>query len=405
LAEITIPDEYIPVTPPGGDLPIISITVPDHTNTDQTIFYGVIANIRYTQTPTGISTILICYDYAYYLVAQYTSLQSTMYTASGSSYTPDQIIRYMLTGASTGTTGYDTTTKIYPYNLDTVAGWTSGSTDNPKTWTWTPQTKKWNVICDVAEYVDYFFYTYWKYNDPLTNEWCPVAYFVDATDIDSGDPCDFPAKVTCTASNDPYIAGSITTVNQDNYKVNTVRVYGNVDENGETLIGSSTSASVGVTILPIEHIEEDDSYCTQNAVDNAAAAWLEYLSTPGDVYTATFLKRSDLRLGQLLSMSGYDQIPSEDMRITGITYTITPGSVSVNAVFTTDRKLAAQRKLRKVVRPTLWTEITATVENYIKQIEMGKLVDVITANASEGKYWCKDENGNYFEARGPSSGS
>ena len=200
----------------------LMITMKDHSDTDQTVFYGYIPDQGLTYDKNEYTTKLDAYSHARNLVDQYipeADRNTVTWVPSGSTgYTtflePSVVVTTLLGGSAS----WNTTTGIKPYSINTVTDWGTASIPQ-RGWVWGPETTRWQAIMEMCDYLGWTFDTYYD----ATNDWQAGA-FCDLDDIDTY--LGIPAAVTFTKTDTPKYVMSVKKEKRGTEKINRVRVQG-----------------------------------------------------------------------------------------------------------------------------------------------------------------------------------
>lgn len=370
----------------------VVITMPDHTNTDQVVFVGVLPTQSNSYDDADDKTTFSGYDFAYYLTRQYVPGYELVAPAYQD---PSDTISNFLGG-----TWWLHNTNIEPYRLLDYHSYDPNELvwgDISRMFKWAPKTTKRTAIRDLEDYTNYIFEARWR--EVYTGVWQPCAYWVHATQLDSPtDGLDLPAQHVVT-SPDPYLLGPVVKESRGEEIYNKVTVQG-FDVDG--VLHSYTKELATVTSgdeRPVEYLEEDDGYDTDFKCQLRAQQLFNYYIMKPIVYTAHFHSRPDLRLWQKIKFSGYDKIPDSDMRITKISYTLTPdsGLVTVDVELVLDAMLSFTNALKRSATP-LWSRETNALIQASLDVQPTTEVGTITS-ISGNEATVTTERGTEIKAR------
>lgn len=270
-----------------------------------------------------------------------------------------------------GGSNWDKVTGIYPYRLNPVNPVVAGSwTPMPDVnWPFTSDMKASEAIAKMDDY--YQFVSLIKFKRITGySRYVPCYYHVHQDDIDNPDDyaltehrgLSLPAAVTVTAT-DKYLRGPITLDINGASKKNKVRVrcqgtdgtfYENVQvpDIPATPAGTAT-CSAGVYYgeeRPLVYLETNPELFTQAQAQLRAALLYQYVNQKITTYKATFSKRSDFEIYQILTLSGHSatHVPDGNYRIIGIRPRKYPGDVAVDVTLIPVAQLAAQIKINRI---------------------------------------------------------
>jgi len=136
---------------------------------------------------------------------------------------------------------------------------------------------------------------------------------------------------------------------------------------------------------------------TQDEVDEYCNALWELYRTDSSIYHATLLKRTDLRLMQLVKFVGYDKIPEDDMRITHITYRKGPNGIFVDIQCTLDKILTLNQILKESTTISDVNLIERIIDKKIKQTNNEKTMKAWVAKVQGDVATVKTDAGVFVE--------
>lgn len=353
------------VTP--GYFKNLRILAADHNAVDNCVFVGFIPSAGYTRAVAADKAMLNGFDYGWYLSKQFVP-EAIRITDEDTN--PSVTIKTLLGGEDwTGITG------IEPYELRDVADWANIK----KEYVWDSKTTKWKAIEEICEHTHHVFLLKWR--KTANDEYYSSAYFVHEDEIDTY--FDLPAMVTIT-SPDSYLMSGVRIEDKQEEKYNRVICKGANKITAEWF--DKTIESAGVTAgdeLPIEYVYESTDMDDQTKTDAKAQELYDFFHTVAKVYSASFKKRMDLKLYQKIKFVGYDNIATDEMRITGITYRRSIAEDIVDIQFTPDQKLSDLRKLIRSMGADFMSEQQRIKEDFfidLTKIAMGTTQEVISAN-------------------------
>jgi hypothetical protein len=135
--------------------------------------------------------------------------------------------------------------------------------------------------------------------------------------------------------------------------------------------------------LPIQMIVKRPDLLTSAECEDVAEDILAIMQDPPVIYHITLWKRTDLELYQQIIFSGFSTIPSDTMRIIGITYKDSPtGGTTVAIDVTTDKDLSSMRLLKTLVQDQ--TRTTESIARHIVKQEVQEIL-IGTGTDTEGK--------------------
>ena len=319
----------------------LRIIEPDHEGTDRCIFLGFIPGAGFDLAVANDKATLNGFDQAWYLQAQYvpTSLRVTDEDTN-----PASIINTLL-----GNANWANETGIEPYCINTVTDWSAIK----KSFIFDIKATKWKAIQEICAYCHHVFLVKWQ--KTADNQYYSCAYFVHEDELD--DHLDLPDMATITNPDAHLISrvkkgdgGSteypVQIEEAETEKFNRITVSGIDIETGTWY--HKTVESPGVISgdeIPIEFKYESSDLNTQVKVDALANALYDFYHTIAKYYFASFNSRMDFELYQKLEFVGFDDIPDELMRITGLTFDCQKTQNIVTVLFTSDQKLSDLRKL------------------------------------------------------------
>ena len=340
----------------------------DHLDVENIVFLGFIPGAGYTLATAADKVTLNAYDYGWYLSSQFVP-ESIRITDEDTN--PSDTIKTLLGGE----VNWVITTGIEPYQIRDVSDWAT----TKKPFLWDSKTSKWKAIQEICEYTHHVFMVKW--HKTANDEYYSIAYFVHEDEIDTY--LDLPAMVTVT-SPDSYLMSGVRIEDKQEEKYNRVICKGANKITAEWF--DKTVESAGVTAgdeLPIEYVYESTDMDDQTKTDAKAQELYDFFHTVAKVYSASFKKRMDLKLYQKIKFVGYDNIATDEMRITGITYRRSIAEDIVDIQFTPDQKLSDLRKLIRSMGADFMSEQQRIKEDFfidLTKIAMGTTQEVISAN-------------------------
>ena len=340
----------------------------DHLDVENIVFLGFIPGAGYTLATAADKVTLNAYDYGWYLSSQFVP-ESIRITDEDTN--PSDTIKTLLGGE----VNWVVTTGIEPYQIRDVSDWAT----TKKPFLWDSKTSKWKAIQEICEYTHHVFMVKW--HKTANDEYYSIAYFVHEDEIDTY--LDLPAMVTVT-SPDSYLMSGVRIEDKQEEKYNRVICKGANKITGDWF--DKTIESAGVTAgdeLPIEYVYESTDMDDQTKTDTKAQELYDFFHTVAKVYSASFKKRMDLQLYQKIKFVGYDNIATDEMRITGISYRRSIAEDIVDIQFTPDQKLSDLRKLIRSMGADFMSEQQRIKEDFfidLTKIAMGTTQEVISAN-------------------------
>ena len=195
------------------------------------------------------------------------------------------------------------------------------------------------------------------------SEYRPAIYFCDAEKIDDPDEgLDLPPPVTVTPD-DPHLVGQLEYAPAFQESANAVLVRYAETEGGATAeVSAHGLPSVGGWIYHVETIREATSTAAAQA---RADELLAYYAARHGTITASFSRRTDLRLFQLISFRGFDGVPEIPMRITSIKYAVEFADVEVTITAMPDLDGWLLRRLYLAANPDLVSETKAVASSVV----------------------------------------
>ena len=338
----------------------------DHNGTERRIFIGIVPGGSMVYRVANDEMNIDMVDYGWYLSRQ--KVQSEVISTYLSS-DPAYIIEQLL-----GATNCGNVTGIGDYHLYTNPNWgTIG-----KTFQWTTETSKWDAIKEICEYTGYVFHVYWTaYGDTPIYQ---VAYFCAADDIDTY--FNLPAQVTITNPDSQLI--NVNYISNQSDKINKVTVKGYDPDTTAyfTFIAIEDTVDAGEE-PPIEYRYSDFSGVldTMAKCETKAVSLYTDLNTVPWTYAATFKRRYDLQLYQKIKFSGYNGIPDDDMRITGITYNfgVNNHTVTIQCSPVTGLVVGNPEQVKRSMEPSVVSENELITNDRIRQlptVTIGTVTDI-----------------------------
>lgn len=196
-------------------------------------------------------------------------------------------------------------------------------------------------------------------------EYRPAIYFCDAEQIDDPDEgLDLPAAVTVTPD-DPLLVGQLEYAPAFQESANAVLVRYAATAGGATAeVTAYGLPSVGGWIFHVETITE---VTTESAAQARADELLAYYAARHGTVTATFARRTDLELFQVISFAGFEGVPDTPMRITSIKYTVGFADVEVAITAMPDLEWGLLRRLYLTANPDLVSETEAVASSVVRR--------------------------------------
>jgi hypothetical protein len=219
----------------------VMITMKDHTDTDQTVFYGYIPDQGLTYDKTEYTTKLDAYSHARNLVDQYipkddrNTVKWNPDTETTSFYGPSEIVETLLGGLD-----WNVTTGVKPRSIVPVSGW--GTITAPERgWVWGPETTRWQAIMEMCDYLGYMFDVVY---DTVYNWQAGIFCAVDDIDTYYGTP----DAVTFTTTATPKYVMSIKKEKRGTEKINRVRVQGKRNKRKLNFVSGSKEFTAEYTV-------------------------------------------------------------------------------------------------------------------------------------------------------------
>jgi PKD repeat protein len=139
---------------------------------------------------------------------------------------------------------------------------------------------------------------------------------------------------------------------------------------------------------------------TQDAVDEYALNYYDLCQLDPNVYHITLKDRTDLRLMQQVKFENYGKVPSDIMRITGITYRKSPAGIFVDIQCTLDRRMSLKKLMHNYTDVSNVNLMERIVNKKLKntiyeQTEKGDVVAVVGSTAigqTDGGVFSTKEN-------------
>lgn len=196
----------------------------------------------------------------------------------------------------------------------------------------------------------------------------PVGYFIYEDDLDSATAgLNLPPALTVTAP-DSYLKNGVRVTRKAGERYNRIAVTGKTATDPPVSF-TETVETVGVrdgADRPLEYRDPDTDSCqTTTAASARAAALLTFYQTDQRSYKATFMRRLDLQLYQLVYFVGYEEVTTAALRIVDIEYHIELGKNSVTVSLIPDQKFSNQRRLARMLFPTAAGNTAAVVQKAI----------------------------------------
>ena len=342
----------------------LTVTMRDHEDVDHVVFYGFVIRAS-TQRQAGMAVVnLSGYDYGWYLTQQYglwnhlqpwTGYSGSDYPEVNEETDPRELI-WRLLGWTPDGSMWQTETGIEPYQINPVEGW--GTTVPYKMFTVDENTTKMQTIRQIADHCGFVFEVRWILSDGFYH---PVAGFLAIADID--DLLYIPAAATID-DEDSFVE-TITIIDNQDERRNEVRVTGmTVGEGGVWDVDTEqTAARAAGEELAIQLQVKREDLDDAAACHAVAAALLPNVSYPPTIYVVTMNERVDLCLYQGIYFTGFDELPTDLMRIIGIEYHKDRGGCWVVAQCVLDNDFSSTFLTRALVQTR-----TATTQAIARQV-------------------------------------
>jgi hypothetical protein len=377
----------------------LTVTMRDHLDVDHVVFYGFVIRSS-AQRQAGVAmTVLSGYDYGWYLTQQYglwmhlqpwTGYGGEDFPEVNEETLPNELICRLLGWTPDGGS-WVSESGIEPTAINPVNNW--GTLIPYKMFPVSESTTKMQTIRSIADHCGHIFEVKWILSGSLYH---PAAYFLAIGDID--DYLDIPASVTID-DEDGFVEAITTIDNQDERK-NFVRVTGmTVGEGGVWDVGSASTAAQGAgeelrIELQVKREDLDDAEICQDV----AEVLLPIVSDPPTIYVVTMNERVDLMLYQGIYFTGFDELPTDLMRIIGIEYHKDRGGCWVVVQCVLGNDLSSMYLQRALVQTR-----TATTQAIARQVIRDEvpedLVGEITAIADEVATVELEKDGRSIDAR------
>jgi hypothetical protein len=315
---------------------MIQATAQDHIDITRTPFVGVIPTTDMTLAAAADKSLLVGYDYAWYLTVQYVPSDDRT-TLEGTN--PAETITSLLGGTS-----WASVTGIEPYRINNVVDWTNIK----KVFEFGDRCNRWNAIKEIADYCNFVFLVKWR---KVSGTWRPCAYFVHEDDIDSSTAgLGIPAQITITEP-DPHLMDGVYIKDSPEHRYNKVLTTGYNATANTYYYAEAKKIGVDDTEIAIEYAYADASLNTDQKTSDKAQELLDFFQASSKVYVARFKRRMDLELYQKISFIGYDKIGTDTMRITRITYSRSAANDAVEIEFMKDQVVQQLKRLARAVNP------------------------------------------------------
>lgn len=325
----------------------LKATAVDHQGVRRTPFIGIIPAIDYTLKTAADKANLIGYDHAWYLTVQHipTNLETIDIDQN-----PARTVAALLGG-----TDWEKTTGIEPYRMNNVTAWDDATDPIKKEFTFKEKTLRWSAIIEIADYCNYVFVVKWRELPDGTMR--PCAYFVHEDDIDTeAIGLDLPGEMTVDAP-DKYLMHDVTIKDEKLYKFNRVLCVGFNQATDEYFYSTAQTPEVAAgTELPREYTYTDASLNTADKTETKAQQLLEDFQASSIIYKAKFKHRMDLELYQTLSIGGYPEIDSSEMRIIKITYRRRAADDTVEIEFCKNQAVQQLKRLQRIMKTRIHYE-------------------------------------------------
>lgn len=347
----------------------LRIILPDHEDLPHCIFLGFIPGAGFSLVVAEDTSVLNGFDQAWYLEAQYVPVSLRVIDENTN---PASTITALLGGAN-----WTSVTGIEPHCIHSVADWASIK----QPFIFNSKMTKWKAIQEICAVCHHVFLVKWRKTDD--DQYYSCAYFVHEDDADFDTHLELPALATINNPDDHLLSRvkkaeggtkeyPVLIEEAEMEKYNRIIVSGIDIETGTWY--HRTLQSPGVTSgeeLPIEYIYESALLDSQDKVDALALALYNFYHTTAKYYIATFDSRTDFELYQKIKFVGFDSIPDELMRITGLTFDRQVTHNIVTILFCPDQQLSDLRKLlRSMGRRDYfdWTDLTKIVVGTVQEI-------------------------------------
>lgn len=341
----------------------------DHIGTSQHLFAGVITEARRSYACAGDGIDITAYDYGWYLSAQKIPLDMLVMDLDGSRNSWDDWVEDLLEN-----------TGVVPYKINHC------SIDG-KQISFNPTQTKMEAIQKICEYTGYIFYVC-PVNTGTDDApvWRAGAYFLDENDIDDEeDGLDLPAPAVITWP-DPTLVGIPSVAGKSEERINRVTVRG-CDDDGiwYTAIEESPNVTSG-DAYPREYYEESSNWNTQAKCDARAQRIYAYFNIGATAVSATFIKRFDLRLWQMISFSGagfgtfLTTLPP--LRIVSIRYSQADADETVTITAIPDRDMNLLQLGTSVVDEDSISTTESIVEHELAKVQSPVIGTVISIDGN-----------------------
>ncbi|HWQ65154.1 MAG TPA: hypothetical protein VN429_12105 [Methanospirillum sp.] len=269
-----------------------------------------------------------------------------------------------------------------------------------------------SVIDDISEYTGLIHFDHWL---PVGNTWVPVSYLMTQDQIDSH--MNLPAKLVIENTHASIRNNQVVppiNINEDGTKwKNRVMVTGTI-QGTNNVYDYLYPTSWDLTTQGLERIYP---YCfqmpatistaaAQALVEARAKAIYSLLCTSTTTYEVKFWKRFDLQLYQQVQFTGFDNIPSDVMRITDIEYSWSAdyGDSWSSPVCTIkcaiDREWSAARKLALILKQDYWA-VADSLKRAIESSSKTTFLGTTVAYGPNGTAILKSASGAYVYAATP----
>lgn len=291
-----------------------------------------------------------------------------------------------------------------------------------------PSNTKWETICAIGEYLDFYFHERFasekSYADFVSNDdldtllslpspetfTYPDQYVIGPVRTEKmkgelynrivvwGTPTMITDTVTISSTSDQTVSlsqlGVSGTVGMSLNGVDHTSFTENLsgtDVTSISITGLSTTGTAYIYFQPAvtyyesvwEHADigdgkrviqappyQSNDLVTQEQCDRVCNALQLFYTTDPNVYHATFDRRTDLRLLQLVTLTGFPGIPEDQMRITGITYKQEGIRITVDCEMANEAHLSAQRRLKRLVSIDTAGFVEALIEKRMRAINV-----------------------------------
>jgi len=348
-----------------------------------TVFHGFTLPSKKSWRPGDRYSFVSGMDQTWYLGKQYGSFETLrawdtppdlIYPEVDETTEPSELINRMLGRDPLGT-DWDWYTGVLPYRVTRLGGMVGWGTTIPyKMFTVDENTTVKQTIDQICDHCSHIFLVkagpVEVGGDPV-----PCAYFVPYANIDDEEEgLDLPGQLTIA-----YTDGLVESVDADERAdeyINEVVVIGmTIDEfTNQWVRGYACTAGVlGDTEFRITLNVKRPEVADEAEADAIATDILALVTHPPTVYSFTVRGRPDIELYQKISLTGFDGIPDDTMRVISVEYVRELAGVYVNIQSVKDSNFTSQLAYKTLVQ-----DRTTASKNIATQAIKEKVPEVLT---------------------------